>query len=41
MIMEGLQYCPGTVLLDTVNETLNPAEPVKDSQDPQKLEHQQ
>lgn len=25
--MEGLQYCPSTVLLDTVKETLNPAEP--------------
>lgn len=40
-MMEGLQYCPGPVLLDTVKEALNPAEPVKDSQDPQKLKHQQ
>lgn len=41
MKMEDLQYCPGTVLLDTVKETLNPAEPGKDSQDPEKLEHKQ
>lgn len=35
--MEG----SSTVILGTVKETLNPADFVKDRQDPQKLKHQQ